>query len=297
MSQQQLERLIKSFQSLPPYNPDQTVEEMRRDYEQLCSAPLPDFIRAEPADTAGVKAEWLTTPAIDAGRAILYLHGGGYVLGNISTHRDLAGRISRAARARVLIIDYRRAPEHPFPAALEDSLAAYRWMLSNGVDPSGLVVVGDSAGGGLAVATLVSIKETNRAMPAGIVCLSPWVDLALTGASMTSKAGIDYLVRREEIAGHAKRYLAAKDPRTPLASPLYADLSGLPPMMVQVDTAETLLDDATRLAERARKAGVKVTLDIGEDMIHVWSSFASVLDEGQQAINRIGEFVRRHTPS
>jgi len=295
MSQQQLERLMQSFKSFP-YKPDQTVEEMRRDYEQLCHSPLPDYIRAEAANACGVEAEWLTTSEVDDDRTILYLHGGGYVMGNIATHCELAGRISRAARARVLIIDYRRAPEHPFPAALEDSTAAYRWMLKSGVDSSRFAVIGDSAGGGLAVATLVAIKDARLAMPAVAVCLSPWVDLELTGVSMTSNAPVDHLVRKEEIAGHAKRYLGGKDPRTPLASPLYADLSGLPPMLIQVGSAEILLDDAKRLAERARSAGVKVTLEIGEGMMHVWSSFASVLDEGQQAIDRIGEFIQRHMP-
>jgi phosphinothricin tripeptide acetyl hydrolase len=217
-------------------------------------------------------------------------------MGNIATHRELAGRISRAARARVLIIDYRRAPEHPFPSALEDSTAAYRWMLASGVDPSRFALVGDSAGGGLAVAMLVATKDARLATPAAAVCLSPWVDLELTGASMATNARVDHLVRKEEIAGHAKRYLGGKDPRTPLASPLYADLSGLPPMLIQVGSTEILLDDAKRLAERARSAGVKVTLEIGEGMMHVWSSFASVLDEGQQAIDRIGEFIHRHIP-
>jgi acetyl esterase/lipase len=296
MSQQQLKRLLRYFESYP-YQPDQTVEEARREFEKLGAAPLPDFIHAEPTIAGSVKAEWLTTPEVHEERAILYLHGGSYVMGSIATHRELAGRIAHSARACVFIIDYRLAPEHPFPAAVEDSLAAYRWLLTKGVNPSRAAIVGDSAGGGLAVATLVAIKNEKLAMPATAVCLSPWVDLALTGASMTTKAAVDHLVRKEELASHAKRYLAGKDPQTPLASPLYADLARLPPMLIQVGTAETLLDDANRLAERARNAGVDVTLDVGEDMIHVWSSFASMLDEGQQAIDRIGEFVRHHTSS
>ena len=294
MSQEQLTRLVRYFES-HPYKPNQTLEEMRRDFEQLGAAPLPNYIRAEATDAGGVKAEWLTTPEVEVGRAILYLHGGSYVMGGIGTHRELAGRISQSARSRVLIIDYRLAPEHPFPAALEDSLAAYRWMLANGVNPSRASIIGDSAGGGLSVATLVATKEAKLAMPAAAVCLSPWVDLELTGASMTTKAAVDHLVRKDELAGHAKRYLAGRDPRTPLASPLHSDLAGLPPILIQVGTAETLLDDANRLAECARSAGVEVTLDVGEDMIHVWSSFASMLDEGQHAIDRIGEFVRAHT--
>jgi acetyl esterase/lipase len=191
---------VRAFES-QPVNPHQTVEEMRREFEQLGSfSPLPADIRTEATDAGGVKAEWIAAPGTDAGRAILYLLGGGYVMGSIDNSRELAGRISRAARARVLLIEYRLAPEHPFPAALDDSLAAYRWMLASGADPARVAVAGDSAGGGLVVATLVAIKEAKLARPAAGVCMSPWVDLELTGESMTTKATVDHLVGREDSA-------------------------------------------------------------------------------------------------
>ena len=254
--------------------------------------PVAADVKCEPVNAGGVKSEWVTAPGADAGRAVLYLHGGGYVIGSINTHRDLASRISRAAKARVLLIDYRLAPEHPFPAAVEDSVAAYRWMLAQGLKPSRIAVAGDSAGGGLTVATLVAIRDAKLAIPAAGVCLSPWIDLEGVGDSMKSKASVDPMVQKEALLEMAKHYLKGQDARSPLAAPLYADLAGLPPLLVQVGTAETLLDDSTRLAERARKAGVKVTLEPWENMIHVFQVFAPMLDEAQQAIDKIGEFVR-----
>jgi phosphinothricin tripeptide acetyl hydrolase len=178
---------------------------------------------------------------------------------------------------------------------VEDCTAAYRWLLSTGVDPARLVIVGDSAGGGLTVATLVALRDAGEPLPKAAVCLSPWVDLELLGESMTTKAEIDPMLLREVGLQWAKAYLGDAHPRTPLASPLYADLTGLPPLLIQVGTAETLLDDATRLAERAKSAGVDVALEVWDDMIHVWQFFAARLPEGQQAIDRIGEFIRKHT--
>jgi len=242
----------------------------------------------------GVKSEWITAPGTDAGRAILYLHGGGYVIGSINTHRSLAGRLSRAAKARVLVIDYRLAPEHPHPAAVDDAVAAYRWMLQQGLQPSRIAVSGDSAGGGLTAASLVAIRDAKLPMPAAGAPISPWVDMEGIGDSMTSKAAVDPMVQKAGLLNMAKAYLGGKDPRTPLAAPLYADLSGLPPLLIQVGTAETLLDDASRLAERAKKAGVKVTYEPWENMIHVWHLFAPMLDEGKQAIDRVGEFIRQN---
>ncbi len=237
----------------------------------------------------------VSTPAANPARVILYLHGGGYVMGSINTHRELGQRLSRAAAARVLLIDYRLAPEHPHPAAVEDATRAYRWLLSRGVSPSRLVVAGDSAGGGLTVATLLAARDSGLPLPAAGVCLSPWVDLEGVGESMTTKAAADPLVQRDGLRRMGALYLNGQDPRTPLASPLYADLSGLPPLLIQVGTAEALLDDSTRLAERAREAGVEVDLEPWDDMIHVWQAFAAVLPEGQQAIERIGQFIRERT--
>jgi acetyl esterase/lipase len=254
--------------------------------------PVAADVKCEPVTAGGVKAEWVTAPGADAGRAVLYLHGGGYVIGSINTHRALAARISTAAKARVLVIDYRLAPEHPFPAAVEDSVAAYRWMLAQGLKPSRIAVAGDSAGGGLTVATLVAIRDAKLASPGAGVCLSPWIDLEGIGDSMKSKASVDPMVQKEALLEMAAHYLKGQNARSPLAAPLYADLAGLPPLLVQVGTAETLMDDSTRLAERARKAGVKVTLEPWENMIHVFQVFAPMLDEGQQAIEKIGEFIR-----
>jgi acetyl esterase/lipase len=256
--------------------------------------PVGADIKREAVDAGGVKAEWLSAPDADVGRAVLYLHGGGYVIGSINTHRSLAANLSRASKARVLVIDYRLAPEHPHPAAVDDSVAAYRWMLGQGLKPARIAVAGDSAGGGLTVATLVAIRDAKLTLPAAGACLSPWVDLEGIGESMTTKADVDPIVQKAGIEQMAAAYLGGKDPRTPLAAPLYADLTGLPPLLIQVGTAETLLDDASRLAERARKAGVAVSYEASEDMIHVWHLFASMLDEGRQAIDRIGDFVRKH---
>jgi monoterpene epsilon-lactone hydrolase len=295
MSQQQLDSLIQMLKS-QPLNPNLSVQETRAGFEQMAAMfPVAGDVKCEPVSAGGVKAEWVSAPGADPNRAILYLHGGGYVIGSINTHRSLAGRLSRASKARVLLIDYRLAPENPHPAAVEDAVAAYRWMLQQGLKPSRIAVSGDSAGGGLTVATLVAIRDAKLAMPAAGVPISPWVDLEGIGDSMTAKATVDPIVQKAGLLQMAQAYLAGKDPRTPLAAPLYADLSGLPPLLIQVGTAETLLDDASRLAERARKAGVQVTYEPWENMIHVWHLFAPMLDEGQQAIERIGAFVQEHT--
>jgi len=297
MASQELEMVVAMMRAARPET-ELSILEMRAGLEAMvASVPLDPEVQREPTTAGGVPAEWQIAPNADRGRTILYLHGGGYCLGSMNTHRDLASRLSRAAAARVLLIDYRLAPEHPHPAAVDDATAAYRWLLAHGATPARTVVAGDSAGGGLTVATLLALRDSRTPLPAAGVCLSPWVDLAGTGASMTTKAAVDPMVQRDGLQLMAAAYLAGQDPRTPLASPLYANLSGLPPLLIQVGTAETLLDDATRLAERARTAGVTVTLEPWEDMIHVWQAFAMVLPEGQQAVERIGEFVRARTPA
>jgi acetyl esterase/lipase len=295
MASQALQMIVHMLTSRSwPENP--SVEEMRSGFEALASKfPLSPDITFTAVDAGGIPAAWSVAPGVDSGRVILYLHGGGYVIGSIHTHRDLAGRLSRAAAARVLSIDYRLAPEYPFPAAVEDATAAYGWLLAQGIAPGRMVIAGDSAGGGLTVATLVALRDAGTPLPAAGVCLSPWTDLEAIGESMTTKAQSDPMVQREGLVQMASLYLNGADPRTPLAAPLYADFSGLPPLLVQVGTAETLLDDATRLAERAKTAGVDITLEPWEDMIHVWQIFAPMLPEGQQAIARIGDYVRQHT--
>ncbi|MFI5397472.1 MAG: alpha/beta hydrolase [Candidatus Binatia bacterium] len=297
MASQELGMIIDMLKARAP-EADVSVADMRAGIEALTSiAVLPDDVTVEPAHAGGVPAAWVAAPGAHREHVILYLHGGGYVMGSIKSHCELAARLSRAAAARVLLIEYRLAPEHPHPAAVEDATAAYRWLLGIGIAPSRIIIAGDSAGGGLTVATLVALRDAGQTLPAAGVCLSPWVDLEGVGDSMTTKAAVDPMVQAGDLRKMAAMYLGGKQPRTPLAAPLYAELSGLPPLLIQVGTAETLLDDSTRLAERARKAGVAVTLETWEDMIHVWQAFASLLPEGQQAIERIGAFIKARIQS
>jgi len=292
MTSPQLQTIVQMLRSRPAPI-DLSVQEQRVAIEALASQlQVGEDVRREKVDAGSVPAEWIAAPGAAGRRVIYYLHGGGYVVGSIDTHRELISRLSRAAGARALVIDYRLAPENPFPAAVEDSAAAYRWLLSTGVDAAQVVIAGDSAGGGLTVATLVALRDAGDPLPAAAVCISPWVDLECLGETMTSKAEIDPLVHREALLKMAKAYLGDADPRTPLAAPLYADLRGLPPLLIQVGGAEALLDDARRLAERAKSAGVEVILEPWDEMIHVWHAFATILPEGQQAIDRIGDFVR-----
>ncbi len=271
------------------------LAELRAEYDDLAERhALPDDIVYQPVDAGGVRAEWISAQKSRDDRAMLYLHGGCYGSGSVETHRELMTRLSLAASMRVLGLNYRLAPEHPFPAAVEDSATAYRWLLDSGIDPARIAIAGDSAGGGLAIATTITSRDARLPLPGAVACISPWVDLALDGASMATVAGADPIVSREMLHGWVELYLGDRDARTPLASPLYASLEGLPPLLIQVGSSEVLLDDATRLAERASAAGVKTTLEVWPEMIHVWHTFAAILPEGRRAIARIGEFVRTH---
>jgi epsilon-lactone hydrolase len=295
MSQEQLQAIIEQLKANPVLEQPE-IEAQRAGFEQMAEMfPVPADVKCEPVTAGTVKAEWVTAPGAASDRVILHLHGGGYVIGSINTHRALAAGLSRAAKARVLLIGYRLAPEHPHPAAVEDATAAYRWLLAQGFSPKRIAIAGDSAGGGLTIAALVALRDAGEKLPAAGVCLSPWVDLEGIGDSMTTKADLDPMVKKDSLVELATLYLGGKDPRTPLAAPLYADLSGLPPLLVLAGTWETLLDDASRIAERARKAGVDVTYEPGEGMIHVWQLFAPMLDEGKQSIERIGQYVQSKT--
>lgn len=272
-----------------------SIEQMRTSFDELSAgAPPPERTRLEAVDAGGVPAEWVRPDDTRADRVVFYLHGGGYVLGSPATHRLLVARIARACDAHGLTVDYRLGPEHAFPAALNDAVAAYRWLLKTGVAPASIVIAGDSAGGGLTAATLVALRDAGVALPAAGVCLSPWTDLTLTAPSMTTRAAADPMVSRETLAPMAEAYLHGADPETPLASPVFADLTGLPPLLIQVGGREVLLDDATRLAERARAAGVDVTLERWDEMIHVWQAFAPIITEADEAVAKIGTFVRAH---
>ena len=272
---------------------DPTVAEMRARIVEVGERfPAPVEAEVTPVSVAGRPAEWVVAPGSGADRAVLYLHGGGYVIGSCDTHRNLAYNISAAAKARVLLLDYRLAPESPFPAAVDDAVGAYCWLLDAGFAPGRISIGGDSAGGGLTVAALVALRYRGQPMPAAGLCLSPWVDMEGVGASMTAKADEDPTLNHEVLLWFSERYLAGADARAPLAAPIYADLSGLPPLLIQVGTAEVLLDDSLRLAEHAREAGVDVSLDVAHDMMHVWHLFEPVLDEAGEAIARAGAFLR-----
>jgi acetyl esterase/lipase len=275
---------------------DRSVEEMRAEFDAVAALfPVPADVQRATVSADGVPAEWQAAPDAASDRVVLYLHGGGYGIGSIASHRHLTARLSRAAEARVLSIDYRLAPEHPFPAAVDDAVTAYRWLLGQGFNPSRIVIAGDSAGGGLTLATLVALRDAGVPLPAAGACISPWVDLEGLGESMTTRAALDPMIQREPLLRTAAAYLGGADPRSPLAAPLYADAAGLPPLLLQVGTSETLLDDSVRFAERATAAGVDVTLEPWEEMIHVWHMFADLLPEGQQAIERMGDFIKKHT--
>ena len=297
MASKELERAIELQRSLfQEFSTAQTPAEFRTIYERFMGKfPPPADVKIQPVNAGGVPAEWVIPPGATVGRTILYFHGGGYVVGGPRGYREMVSHIARAAQAQALVIDYRLAPEHPHPAAVEDAVAAYRWLLETGLEPGRTVLAGDSAGGGLTVAALVALRARGHPLPAAGVCISPWVDMEITGKSMDTNAEADPLVKRDVVANMATAYLQGQDPRTPLASPLHAHLEGVSPLLIQVGTAETLLDDATRLADRARSAGVDVTLEPWPDMIHVWQWFGSFLPEARQSIDRIGEFIRQRT--
>ena len=273
-----------------------TVEEFRVWYEQFTGQfELPEDAVFEQVGAGGVSAEWVSTPGVAADRVVMYLHGGGYMIGSMRTHRSPLSYLSRVSDARVLGLNYRLAPEHPFPAAVEDSVSAYNWLLEEGISPRRIVIAGDSCGGGLTIATLVALKYFGYPLPAAGISHSGWTDLAHTGESFVTKAEADPLIDKEMLEGMAAAYLGDRSRTTPLASPYYADLRGLPPLLLQVGTAEVLLDDSIRLADKAKESGVDVALEVWDDMPHVWQAFASFLPEARQALDNCGQFIKKHT--
>ncbi|KQO98070.1 alpha/beta hydrolase [Methylobacterium sp. Leaf92] len=252
---------------------------------------LPPDVRVEPIDAQGVPAEWTSTPAADGERVVLFLHGGGYVSGSLKSHRHMVAQAGREARARTLALGYRLAPEHPFPAALDDALTGYRFLLASGIAPARIALAGESAGGGLALATALSLREAGLPLPGCLWLSSPWVDLALTGASMESKAAVDPLLGRTYLSELASLYLNGADALGPLVSPINADLAGLPPMLIQVGSAETLLDDSVRLAAVAGATDIAVHLEIWPHMIHAWHLFYQDVADGRRSLASAGTFI------
>tara|TARA_R110002072_G_scaffold171703_4_gene325407 strand:+ start:14631 stop:15521 length:891 start_codon:yes stop_codon:yes gene_type:complete len=271
---------------------DPTLEEQREGYEAIGGAfPLADDCTFEEVDSNGINSAWTQAGAVND-KLIMYLHGGGYVIGSLTTHRPLVADISRATGRKVLAVDYRLAPEHPFPAALEDAVTAYQWLLTKGHSAKDIIIAGDSAGGGLTIATMLKLKQLDIELPEAGICLSPWVDMEAIGETMISKASVDPMVQKDSLQGMAAIYLNGANPRDPLAAPIYGDLEGLPPLLIQVGTAETLLDDARRLATTAIQAGVNVTHEEWPDMVHVFQQFSPLISDGYRAIARIGQFVK-----
>lgn len=272
-----------------------TLIEQRENFENIVAVlPPVEGATYESVDIDGVPAEWVAADGVSDDRVVCYLHGGGYCIGSTNTHRNLATHLSRAAGARVLDVDYRLAPEHAFPAALEDATAAYRWLLSEGYEPRSMAIGGDSAGGGLTIATLVALRDAGDPLPAAAVALSPWVDLEISGESATTKVDEDPIIHPDGLKQYADAYLAGQDARTPLASPLYADLSNLPPLLIHVGGREVLLDDSRRLADRARDAGVDVVLEVSDEMVHIWHFFAGLFPEADESVGEIGDFLKQH---
>jgi acetyl esterase/lipase len=244
-------------------------------------------------DAGGVPAVRVATPRSRKDCHVLYLHGGAYSYGSPQLYRDFIWRIADVTAARVLCIDYRLAPEHPFPAAVDDAQAAYRWLLSNGADPRRIALIGDSAGGGLTFGALLRLRDENLPLPAASVGLSPWTDLALTGETLKRHAKADPMLNAAQAGAFANFYLGGADPKHPHASPLYGDLRGLPPALIHVGSDEILRDDAERMAQRLRNAGSRAELEIWPRMPHVWHLYARILPEGRQAVARVGDFVRQ----
>jgi acetyl esterase/lipase len=292
MSQQQLDKLLKIFERQPPLGTVTIAEERRNLDEGGARFKVPADVTLTPVDVDGIRGEWLAAPGARADRAVLYLHGGGYAIGSITSHRYLMQNISRHSGARTLGIEYRLAPEHPFPAAVDDATQAYRWLLAQGFAPGRIAIAGDSAGGGLTLATLVNLRDLGVPLPAGGVLISPWADLTGTAGAVTSRAASDPMVKPDGLFRLAGEYLKGTDARHPLASPVFADLTGLPPLLIHVGGREILYDDAVTVAANARKVGVQADLVDEPALFHVWHAFAPMLDEGQRAVEQIGGWLQ-----
>lgn len=252
---------------------------------------LPKNCKVEQIQIEGIYAEWISNNQSEAGKVILYLHGGGYGYCSADTHRSLAARIMIESGVKVLLPEYRLAPEHPYPAAIEDTLTIHRWLLKQGYESSNIIFAGDSAGGGLSVAAALALRDQSETLPSAVICLSPWVDLTSSGESYIENKEKDPYLVKELVRKTAQAYAAEESLDNRLISPVFADLSGFPPLFIQVGSIEILLSDAKLLADKARKAGVEVHLKVWEGMWHVWQ-ISNKLPEAKKAVKEIGDFVR-----
>lgn len=286
-------RLHAAF-AAQPAAPVQTFAEDRAAWEsEAALVPLPVDVTFVPLVAGGVPCEFVSAPESDPSARLVYFHGGGFVSGSCVTHRDFAARMSRACGAPVVLVDYRLAPEHPSPAATDDAVAVYRSLLADGIEPSRIAFAGDSAGGGLTASALVALRDLGEPLPAAGVLLSAWLDMTLSGESFATRADADLLLTRVGLADAAVAYVAGGDPRDPLASPVLADLRGIPPLLIHVGDEEILLSDSVTFAERAQEAGVETEIEIWPEMWHVWHAWAAELPEARDAIDGIGAFLRR----
>ena len=253
---------------------------------------LPLGTHITPVDIDGLNAEWIANKHHNStDTIILYLHGGAYNIGSTKSHRNLTSHLAKASEATILLLDYRLAPEHPYPAALTDAVKAYKWLIDCGHLADDIVIVGDSAGGGLAVATALSLKDEGLQMPRALGLISPWADMTMSGESVKSKADLDPMIRKDWLDAMINNYATDLPPDSPLCSPIYADLEGLPPVYIQVGSDEILLDDAVRLAQRIESSGGRVNLDVWEDMWHVWHFQAGLIPEANKAIEEMADHL------
>lgn len=291
---EELNTLYRSWAAALASNPAMPLDQLRLLFDHWGDVTAePGGVDYSETDAGGVPAMWAAPKGCAADRVILCMHGGGFVVASMYTHRKVYGHLAKAIGCRALILDYRRAPEHVHPAQVEDATTAYAWLLGQGIKPGHIALTGDSAGGALAVTTLLRLRERGLPMPAATMPLSPWVDMEITGNSMTTNRERDVLVQKEIVEGMAATFLGESGNRKdPLANPLYADLRGLPPMYIQLGGDETLLDDSSRLAERAREAGVDVRLDVFPQLQHVFHFSAGRAPEADAAIRKLTEWVR-----
>jgi epsilon-lactone hydrolase len=290
-----IEKVIARIQATSAgWNRATSIEQMRRDWDDLFAAPRLSA-SIEPATIGSVKVEWISAPGSRCDQAVLYLHGGGFKIGSLNSHRELMANISSAAGCRVVGVGYRLSPEWVFPAALEDVISVFRWLRSQGYQPHDLAFAGDSAGAGLVLSTMLALRDAHQELPAAAVLMSPWTDLTASGPSYQSRADADPIHRRKTILAMAGDYLGSDgDARSPLVSPLFADLEGLPPLLIQAGDREIVLSDSTLLAEKARAAGVEVIIEIWEGMIHVFQQFPDELVEARKALKSAGDFLRKY---
>jgi epsilon-lactone hydrolase len=242
----------------------------------------------------GIPAAWILPDNAQQNAVILHLHGGGYVIGGIDSHQMMCSVMAKRTGFNLLLPEYRLAPEHPFPAALEDAQKSYHWLLSQGYQPQNIFISGDSAGGGLAVSTVLALREANMPLPAALVCISPWADLTFKGQSHLTQIKSEVLLTADKLLNWQRFYTATQDPSNPLISPIYASFHDFPPMLIQVGSNEVLLDDSRLLAEKARQGGANVTLKIWPEMWHVWHAVGELMPESRQAFDEIGEFLKLH---